>query len=927
MRFAAGAAVVLAAALAAGEAPAAAAAAATYEAPLDARGPGSVKLVAGPKVAADGEGIRISFQVSAAADVEVAVLDAEGGVVRHLAAGLLGRNAPAPFRKDSLSQAITWDRRDDRGRPVLSERSESKGPFKVRVRVGSAPRLEKHLGWNGNNLHAAKIAGLAVGEGGEVYVLLSDGTWGRSELRVLDKNGKYLRTIMPYPANTPEERLEGVGRLEVDGERLPVVFNGHCGSLSPLTAGMKKQNMCFSPKGHLLAASAVGTITSHGPPRHLLAFHPEGGAPEGTGFVGPQIRGAKGFLGGPGEGYTSTTAFDHLATSPDGDFIYLTTSIASSYGQRERQHGVFRLKWGEEELGQPFLGKKEAGADDSHFNDPQGLAVDAKGNLYVCDRGNNRVVVFDAAGKLLGKFGVETPQQLAVHPGTGEIYVVCRGTRKRGRVAADANETRLVKYSAWGQGQPRELARLDQGKRTLELMALDPGASPPKLWVVLNMGYGKSNQLLPLFDRGGKLEAGKSVHDPRGLSYPKYLAADPRRGRVLFARHYDRRGGSLGAIEVATGKVSRLSGIASTDVALDREGNIYVMQGRADKGSVARYDPAGKPLPFPGTGSHELKLGYYRPNGYSGLCVGFDGSVYVFRVNNANYGGVNDFDGVEGCVDVYGPDGKLRKQGLVDGLGHGDCGLGVDAAGNIYVGANIKPEDKPFPEPFAGKIPRKGWAYWGRGKGNGKREAPWCYPYHHPYLFHWGSIFKFGPAGGEVFGLAYNVSEMKPPPRKTAKIPPPSPLVFTKNAPAGAAAYSAGYLGVEVKVAGAKWRYMGFGPVPMSVGEGAPRGDPACSCQTGHFAVDPYGRIYAPNPFRFSVEMLDAGGNQIARIGRYGNADSAGPGSRLPEPEIAFAWPRFVSAAGDGIYVSDAANRRITVVRLDYADAAECAVP
>jgi hypothetical protein len=78
--------------------------------------------------------------------------------------------------------------------------------------------------------------------------------------------------------------------------------------------------------------------------------------------------------------------------------------------------------------------------------------------------------------------------------------------------------------------------------------------------------------------------------------------------------------------------------------------------------------------------------------------------------------------------------------------------------------------------------------------------------------------------------------------------------------------------------------------------------------------------------------MLDSNGNQIARIGRYGNADSpstgsgsraeprdAGPGNVVPEPEIAFAWPAFVSTAREKVFVSDSVNCRVTVVRLDHA--------
>ena len=72
--------------------------------------------------------------------------------------------------------------------------------------------------------------------------------------------------------------------------------------------------------------------------------------------------------------------------------------------------------------------------------------------------------------------------------------------------------------------------------------------------------------------------------------------------------------------------------------------------------------------------------------------------------------------------------------------------------------------------------------------------------------------------------------------------------------------------------------------------------------------------------------MVDPAGNRIARIGAYGNADSAGPGSRVPEPEIAFAWPTVCDYAESNgrLYVSDSLNRRVVEVRFDAAATETC---
>jgi hypothetical protein len=48
----------------------------------------------------------------------VAVVDMDHKIVRHLASGVLGENAPCPFEQGTLPQRIEWDGKDDFGAPV-----------------------------------------------------------------------------------------------------------------------------------------------------------------------------------------------------------------------------------------------------------------------------------------------------------------------------------------------------------------------------------------------------------------------------------------------------------------------------------------------------------------------------------------------------------------------------------------------------------------------------------------------------------------------------------------------------------------------------------------------------------------------------------------------------------------------------------------
>ncbi|MCK6474884.1 MAG: hypothetical protein L6R28_24460 [Planctomycetes bacterium] len=58
----------------------------------------------------------IAFAVQSACDVAVYVEDANGKIVQHLAAGVLGTNTPAPLNTNALEQTLEWDGLDDDGK-------------------------------------------------------------------------------------------------------------------------------------------------------------------------------------------------------------------------------------------------------------------------------------------------------------------------------------------------------------------------------------------------------------------------------------------------------------------------------------------------------------------------------------------------------------------------------------------------------------------------------------------------------------------------------------------------------------------------------------------------------------------------------------------------------------------------------------------
>lgn len=53
------------------------------------------------------------------------------------------------------------------------------------------------------------------------------------------------------------------------------------------------------------------------------------------------------------------------------------------------------------------------GSGDGQFNSPFGLALDSQGNVYVADRGNSRVQIFDGAGNYVSKVGASGDHSLS----------------------------------------------------------------------------------------------------------------------------------------------------------------------------------------------------------------------------------------------------------------------------------------------------------------------------------------------------------------------------------------------------------------------------------------------------------------------------------------------------------------------------------
>jgi tripartite motif-containing protein 71 len=98
--------------------------------------------------------------------------------------------------------------------------------------------------------------------------------------------------------------------------------------------------------------------------------------------------------GNEGDGDGQFNRPHDLDFSPSEDKLYIVDRDNNRI-QVFDKNGTLLFKWGEE------------GEGDSQFTLPYGLDVDKEGNVWVADRGNNRIQKFDAEGNFLFAFGSE----------------------------------------------------------------------------------------------------------------------------------------------------------------------------------------------------------------------------------------------------------------------------------------------------------------------------------------------------------------------------------------------------------------------------------------------------------------------------------------------------------------------------------------
>lgn len=683
--------------------------------------PQALEFTSAPKIVRDESGVAVAFALGRAADVEVAVLDAKGQVVRHLAAGVLGaKTPPPPPLQPGLEQKIPWDGRNDLGAEAAG------GPFKVRVRAGMSVRFGRFLGgspYTGGVVqmpYRAPVNGLVVDADGNLFVKMmsSVGSHGNSgmwpwHLRKFDRNGDYVRTLLPYAPSTAPEKATGVELLKTpDGRFTPSLKT----SLYPVFA---------------VLGNEIGPRMVDG---RILFIHTEARRLN--------------FLSVDGSNRVDTVAMwsdkskvkcpawldIQVALSPDGRTAYYSNVAGTAYDGKKPsdidpawpQGRVYRhdlTKPGEDPV--PFFDLPQPAGETwmpsawDKKTAAAGIDTDAQGNVLVGDLVNQEVVEISPEGKKRSATKVAWPDKVVVSRKTGALYVVSR------KVSRGALPPATL-YKIAGRGDEAKVVAEMPLKGTVGgAIALDESGV---LWLA---GQEKEQEklgdtLLRIEDRGNALVAGTKPllnRDAEAIGFVGYMDVD-REAELVYVTG---NGSGVWRYHGETGQGGRLP-IKAVDLAIGPGGHIYAWGLGSYEGPIARYTRDLRPAPLGGAGPNTYGQLYGRAGRGSAVCgMDVDQKGRVYATYGTNECHVRVYDETGKLVDFPRKETRGDHKGEVPAVITGVTGYGgslrVDLQGNLYL--------------LQAGVPKGTPAAPGHEKDEASRQAV-------------GTVYKFPPTGGEI---------------------------------------------------------------------------------------------------------------------------------------------------------------------------------
>jgi DNA-binding beta-propeller fold protein YncE len=619
-----------------------------------------------PSIVALPIGARITFEVSQPTDVEISVLDASDRVVRHLAAGVLGGELapPKPLQK-GMRQSIEWDGRDDSGQTAIG------GPFTVCLRMGLQSRLGGLIG--SASALSGKVYGLATDDNGNLYVG-SGAVYSSApvfSIKVFDIRGKYLRTILPMPVNLTARQAKEFGASQtIDCHLKPSNYN----ALVPYV----QDGGIVAFIGNRVRGGQIWLLNTNG---RICRIQADNGAAVVWDSAPKTVTPS----GGP----------MCWAVSPNGSSLYLTGWWNAREKEGIRDDGVLwrvvpstgkaiKLLEIDAPADSPWLRERNGWYHFKNWDRKNGLAalhgltVDQRGRLYVCDRVNQRLAVYDRSGRLLGSTPVGWPDLVALGKDEKTIYVVTREVVDGYKAI---NEFNVLKLNGAVGGNVVAQVGL-QGVNAPQMAVC--ATSPPVIWLS-NIG-SRGEKLVRIEDCGDKLVVTDEIKMKENAGFVK-LWTDPLTDDVYVNNGWNR----LTRYNGLTGESHKLTE-GAIDLAIGPDRNLYMIGRKGWKEPIYRCDLQFKPVPFTATGTPTAAKEIYGRYGIGwsnkGLAVAPDGRIFVRHM----------YEWTKYHVLAFRPDGSLEEHdrvagGIVGPVDGQTGGLRVDRQGNIYISMAGHPKD------------------------------------------------------------------------------------------------------------------------------------------------------------------------------------------------------------------------------------------
>lgn len=897
-----------------------------------------------PSIKKVGDKITIEFTSKEFCDVTVVVQNKEGDIVRHIASGVLGDNAPIPFQTKSLSQKLEWDSKDDKGKYL-----DNLGDLNIRVSLGLKPTYEKDL-YHSHYKRISAMPALATTKEG-VYVYEG---FARDELRLFGHDGEYIKTIYPFPASKLES-VKGIKWAQFANRgKVPIKNTIYHQTL--LTSGDNDDEMVGPKAG--MGGKAGASIAVLGDRiaivnEHLNRLSTDGSTGnlnlKGT-AVGYIVSG--GGYGSVGNGKKvigpSSTAF-----SPDGKTVYSTGIMwGQKYGLSGSIHAVLSYNYDSDEPAKEFVGKNnytDYGSGNDQLSTPSSVDTDAKGNVYISDFCNNRVQIFDANAKYLATINVNKPAKVLVHKLTGAIYVFTYGLIgvhndivKKENYDMNKVERKLSVFSAYPELKTiptpefpldplAETSRFCEGnsfqialdswsknlafwlvRRKFVQLAVDDAAGGRRAKVYVNNEEQNGIKRIELVDSkwvekdnfGARVN--KQIVRPKAPGWNiQNLYFNPKNKKLYIGEEDSGPTGKaftqLIEINPETGqsKIIELP-YNPMDMAIDLDGLAYLRT----MNIIGRFDmETWKEIPFD-YGSEKDKVG--QDGGMGGRSSPVVSSLILPATNAVCYhqGGLDV--NAKGDILVACHNSPLG-QTTDNGDGH--------AVAKIPIYKEYQPPTYPGRLLSSTSVCLHIWSKNGQVKmedvlpGCPQTDGVFLDENDNVYIMATpprkindkklddgmsSTLFKFKAKKGRFL-----TDTSSPVPLEKANIP----KRFQEISGLWAENFEWVYGGVGFGGFNASW-----------VGGG-------CACWFARFKLDYLARSFAPEPMQYGVSVLDSNGNLITRIGKYGNADSCGPKSKEPigGDEVGLFHPCFVGVHTDKrLFIADIGNDKIVSVKLDY---------